>query len=151
MDLTAEQQDCLAQWVAQGMSLSEIQKEISDQWKISLTYMDVRFLVDDLDLSLQDREENKKPADNTGAGPVQGADGLLNDDGGVTVEVDKLVKPGTVVSGTVSFSDGEKADWQVDAMGRLGLVPARKGYKPESEDFMEFQTQLQNALQKQGF
>ncbi len=65
--------------------------------------------------------------------------------------MDKLVKPGTVVSGTVTFSDGEKADWQIDDMGRLGLVPARKGYKPDSEDFMEFQTQLQTALQRQGY
>ena len=145
MELSAEQKDGLTQWVAQGMSLAEIQKKMSDQWKLSLTYMDVRFLIDDLDLSLKDREESKKPAENTNPG------GLIADEGGVRIEVDKLVKPGTVVSGTVSFSDGEKADWQIDAMGRLGLVPARQGYKPDSEDFMEFQTQLQTALQRQGY
>ena len=145
MELSAEQKNGLTQWVGQGMSLAEIQKKMSDQWKLNLTYMDVRFLVDDLDLSLKDREESKKPAENTNPG------GLVADEGGVRIEVDKVVKPGTVVSGTVCFSDGEKADWQIDDMGRLGLVPARKGYKPDSEDFMEFQTQLQAALQRQGY
>ncbi len=127
------------------MSLAEIQKEMSDLWKFNLTYMDVRFLVDDLDLSLKDREESKKPAEKTDPG------GLVADEGGVRIEVDKLIKPGTMVSGKVIFSDGEKADWQIDATGHLGLVPARKGYKPDSEDFMEFQTQLQAALQKQRY
>lgn len=144
MELSAEQKESVAQWAAQGKSLAEIQKSLFDDWTLSLTYMEVRFLLDDLDLSLQDREETAKPSPKVEAEKMPGPDG-------VRVEVDKLVKPGTVVSGTVTFSDGVKAGWQVDQMGRLGLNPSQKGYKPDPEDFMEFQTQLQNALQKQGF
>ena len=39
------------------MGLSDIQKKINDDFGIVMTYMDVRFLVDDLDLDLIDEEE----------------------------------------------------------------------------------------------
>jgi len=54
MSLTPEQQQIVASWVAAGDNLSEVQKKLSEQFKLSLTYRDVRFLVDDLDLSLKD-------------------------------------------------------------------------------------------------
>jgi len=54
MSLTPEQKQTVATWVAAGDNLSAIQKKLSEQFKISMTYMDVRFLVDDLDLSLKD-------------------------------------------------------------------------------------------------
>lgn len=54
MSLTPEQQRIVASWVAAGDNLSEVQKKLSEQFKLSLTYRDVRFLVDDLDLSLKD-------------------------------------------------------------------------------------------------
>jgi hypothetical protein len=54
MTLTPEQKQTVASWVAAGDNLSAIQKKLSEQLKISMTYMDVRFLVDDLDLALKD-------------------------------------------------------------------------------------------------
>ena len=54
MTLTEEQKKTVSGWVAAGDSLSVIQKKLSEQMKISMTYMDVRFLVDDLNLQLQD-------------------------------------------------------------------------------------------------
>lgn len=54
MTLTPEQQQAVASWVAAGDSLSAIQKKLSEQFKVSLTYRDVRFLVDDLNLALKD-------------------------------------------------------------------------------------------------
>ncbi len=54
MTLTPEQKQTVASWVAAGDSLSAIQKKLSDQLKVSMTYMDVRFLVDDLNLQLKD-------------------------------------------------------------------------------------------------
>jgi hypothetical protein len=54
MTLTPEQKQTVASWVAAGDNLSAIQKKLSEQFKISMTYMDVRFLVDDLDLALKD-------------------------------------------------------------------------------------------------
>ena len=54
MNLLPEQKQAVASWVAAGDSLSAIQKKLSDQLKISMTYRDVRFLVDDLNLELKD-------------------------------------------------------------------------------------------------
>ncbi|MFT3870906.1 MAG: hypothetical protein QM715_20830 [Nibricoccus sp.] len=54
MTLTSEQQQAVSNWVAAGDNLSVIQKKLSEQFKISMTYMDVRFLVDDLNLALKD-------------------------------------------------------------------------------------------------
>jgi hypothetical protein len=54
MTLTPEQKQTVASWVAAGDNLSAIQKKLSEQLKISMTYMDVRFLVDDLDLAIKD-------------------------------------------------------------------------------------------------
>jgi len=54
MTLTPEQKQAVSTWVAAGDNLSAVQKKLSEQFKVSLTYMDVRFLVDDLNLALKD-------------------------------------------------------------------------------------------------
>lgn len=54
MTLTPEQKEALASWIAAGDNLSTVQKKLSEQFKLSMTYRDVRFLVDDLNLALQD-------------------------------------------------------------------------------------------------
>jgi len=54
MSLTPEQKKAVAAWVAAGDNLSAVQKKLQEQFKLSLTYRDVRFLVDDLNLELKD-------------------------------------------------------------------------------------------------
>lgn len=54
MTLTPEQKQAVAAWVAAGDSLSIVQSKLSEQFKVSMTYRDVRFLVDDLNLELKD-------------------------------------------------------------------------------------------------
>jgi hypothetical protein len=54
MTLLPEQKAAVASWVAAGDNLSTVQKKLAEQFKLSLTYRDVRFLVDDLGLTLQD-------------------------------------------------------------------------------------------------
>jgi hypothetical protein len=54
MVLTDEQKKVVATWVAAGDNLSAIQRKLADEFKVSMTYMDVRFLVDDLNLLLKD-------------------------------------------------------------------------------------------------
>jgi hypothetical protein len=54
MSLTPEQKAAVASWVAAGDNLSAVQKKLIEQFQISMTYRDVRFLVDDLDLALKD-------------------------------------------------------------------------------------------------
>ncbi len=71
--------------------------------------------------------------------------------GGVSVSVDSLARPGALVSGRVTFSDGNTAEWYLDQSGRLGVMPAQQGYRPSPTDLHEFQMELQNELQKLGF
>jgi hypothetical protein len=54
LTLTTEQKQTVASWVTAGDNLSAIQKKLSEHFQISMTYRDVRFLVDDLDLALKD-------------------------------------------------------------------------------------------------
>ena len=164
-ELTPDQQAAVKEWVNAGDSLSEIQGKIQESFGISMTYMDVRFLVDDIGAELQDNTPpepaNPDLAENSKTAP---SDSQPNDaiepeiDGGpgsgggaVKVTVDKLQRPGAVIGGSVTFSDGETAQWQIDQMGRLGIVPPREGYQPPEEDLTEFQTELQNVIQKQGY
>lgn len=170
MNLTDAQKQQISTWLEQGLKVADVQKKISAELGVSMTYMEVRFLLDDLRLKPKDPEPAKQPAPNsplaapppgTTAGPAKpiapasaaplapeaDAPGL----GGVKLSTDAIARPGTIVSGKVTFSDGQTADWYLDQMGRMGVVPAQKGYKPSQADVMEFQELLQLELQKMGF
>lgn len=153
MDITQENRDQIKKWVEEGRSLAQIQKDMLDDMGISMTYMDVRFLVDDLGLELAKEEEpevNQEEKSDEATLEAQG-EALLEEEGRVSVDLDTVVRPGAVVSGTVLFSDGVRAQWQLDTMGQLGLIPSQEGYRPNSEDVDAFQIELRNVLQKAGF
>ena len=148
----------ISKWVADGMGLSEVQKKIDDEFGIVMTYMDVRFLVDDLNLTLGDEEEPEpQESDDSNADPgSQDTDDLtpessLLGESGVSVEVDPVTPPGAMASGSVTFSDGQQKKWSLDQFGRLGLSGGNEGYKPSDEDVMEFQKKLDSALRGKGF
>ena len=69
----------------------------------------------------------------------------------MSLTADTIARPGTVVSGTVTFSDGKTATWYLDQTGRLGVVPVEEGYRPPSADVQEFQLLLDQQLQRMGF
>jgi uncharacterized membrane protein len=152
--LTSEQISKVSAWVAEGATLSQIQERLSSQFEISMTYMDVRFLVDDLNLALVEKEEPKKPeepaaeaAPAEAAAPTPAAPGA----GVVTVEVDTIAQPHAMVSGNVTFSDGEKADWYIDHQGRPGMAARTPGYRPTPQDITDFQVKLDAALRQAGY
>ncbi len=70
MSLSAEQKQAVAGWVTAGDSLSQVQKKLLEQFKVSMTYMDVRFLVDDLDLTVKDAAPKTVNADLSKAAPA---------------------------------------------------------------------------------
>ncbi len=158
MQLNDEQKTLVTQWVKEGCGLSEIQRRITDQFKINLMYMDVRFLIIELGLEIQDnRKEPAKPAP-----APENPDELASDaediselapppGGGVSVEIDRLTLPGSMVSGTVVFSDGVKANWSLDQTGRLALAAKDKTYRPSAQDVQEFQMAISRELQKRGY
>lgn len=150
MELTQEARNKVAEWVEEGRSLSDIQKSLMNELEISMTYMDVRFLVDDLGLEIGKEEETQEESVPTEEPEEQPGEALLEPEG-VKVEVDKIVRPGAVVSGSVVFSDGVRCEWQLDQMGQLGLIPSQEGYQPSREDIEDFQRELREELQKSGF
>lgn len=152
--LTPAQISKVSGWVTEGANLSQIQERLSTEFSIPMTYMDVRFLVDDLNLALVEKEEPKKeeevPAEDPpaeAAAPVPTVQGT----GVVTVEVDTIAQPHAMVSGHVTFSDGEKADWYIDQQGRPGMAARSPGYRPTPQDITDFQTKLDAALRQAGF
>ncbi|HWL53304.1 MAG TPA: hypothetical protein VNQ90_12785 [Chthoniobacteraceae bacterium] len=164
MQLTEEHRQAVAQWVAQGATLAEVQKRLGEEFDVRLTYMEARFLVDDLELKLQEAETKKPEAEADAAGPGAGAapSGLVDESGapiadetagaagGVQVSLDKIVRPGALVSGKVTFSDGVQAEWYLDQTGRFGLMPPTPEYRPSPDDMADFKIALERELQRQG-
>ena len=153
MNLTEAQKQTVSEWIAAGAKLSELQSRLAGEFGLRLTYMEVRFLVDDLKLRLQDPEP-PKPATPppTVPSPLAEPEATPAPAGGqVSVTVDKLARPGAMVSGGVTFSDGMSAEWYLDQTGRLGLVAKQQGYKPSPNDIQQFQAALEREMAKLGF
>ena len=163
MKLDDTQRQTVAKWIEEGAKLAEIQSRLAAEFGIKLTYMEVRFLVDDLKLVPKDPEPPKAPepppatekpetvpspdaanAAAPGESPAPAA-------GNVAVSVDQITRPGSLISGKVTFSDGQIADWYLDQMGRLGVVPKQQGYKPSAADVQDFQLALQKEVAKLGY
>lgn len=167
MSLSPEQTATVAQWVRDGASLSDVQKRIQEDFGLSMTYMDVRFLVDDLDLTLVDQAPKADASDVTKApppkpqptaAPADGEADVVEDaealpvEGNVTVDVDAATLiPGAMASGSVTFSDGVTGKWIIDNYGRPGFTEiSQDGYRPSPEDSQAFMQELSLALQKKG-
>lgn len=148
MNLSPELKEQLIGWVREGQSLSQLQRALEEAGT-KLTYMEVRFLLDDLAIDLPKATEPQEEEGDTAKPPVQDTvEADLEPAGGaVTVEVDRLTRPGAIASGSVVFSDGTKATWALDQMGRLALDAGSPDYRPPSEDIAEFQSQLRSALE----
>lgn len=154
MNLNEAQKQTVSDWIAAGAKLSEVQSRLTKELGITLTYMEVRFLVDDLKLRLKDPEPVKPatppvPEPNPVAATEVAA--APTPAGQVSVTVDQIARPGALVSGGVTFSDGMTADWYLDQTGRLGLVAKQQGYKPSPPDIQQFQAALEREMAKLGF
>jgi hypothetical protein len=167
MNLDEAQRQKVVEWIAQGLKLSEIQNRLISEFHLTMTYMEVRMLVDDLKLVPKDPEPVKHvesaltaaaapPAAGTRS-PVAGPGAAIpkpgqlpGEPGKVSLSVDQLTRPGSVVSGKVTFSDGTTAAWQLDQTGQLGLVAPQPGYRPPASDVQSFQVALEAELSKLG-
>jgi hypothetical protein len=178
MNLTEAQRASVAKWIADGLKLSDIQNRLDKELGLRLTYMEVRFLMDDLKLQPKDQERPvvapspvaakpaipaaplapvpAPPGQSDGPDPfdevMDGGEPPISGAGGnVAVTVDQITRPGALASGKVTFTDGKKAEWYLDQTGRLGLAPEEPGYRPPAADVSMFQLQLQAALSRAGF
>ena len=163
MQLNDTQKDAVRKWVAEGCGLTEIQKRLNDEFKLPVTFLDLRFLILDLGLTIKEQVKNTsaglelakaapvspdaEASDTEPLGPDSPDSGGTS---GVAVTLDRIVKPGSVVSGTVQFSDGVSASWMLDQLGRLALDAGKPNYRPSPEDVQAFQVELRNLLQSRG-
>jgi hypothetical protein len=163
MKLTTEQQQSVAAWVAAGATLNEIQDRLKTELGLVMTFMDTRFLLADLGLSLRAPDSETSETEAIGEVPADAGDEADGEYPGdfpeapeevpvpgapaqVRVTVDAVTLPGTMVSGKVTFSDGVKGGWYLDQMGQLGLTGIDRGYQPPEADVVAFQRELQRAL-----
>lgn len=152
--LNEEQKNIVAEWIAEGLSLSEIQDRMGMQWNLRMTYMETRMLIGDLQLLPKDpivpatekQNEEAAPQSPHPEDPDQAAPA-----GGVSVTTDTLARPGAMISGKVTFSDGLTGMWHLDQFGRFNLIPPTPGYKPSEEDIQKIQPLLDRELSKAGF
>jgi hypothetical protein len=166
MQLTDEQKQKVSAWMEEGLKLSDIQGRLGDECGLRLTYMDVRLLVDDLKLVPKDppapvaaKVEQAAPeasvptpaASAPAEASLLAADATAKPVGKISLSVDQIARPGTIVSGSVTFSDGKTAAWYLDQQGRLGVVPAEQGYRPPAGDVEEFQVALDRELATMGY
>ena len=162
----------VAEHVAEGMSLSRIQDELTAQ-NVKITFMELRLIASEIDMAelekLDKKAEVKKeepqapaaekaaPAEAPAEEPVPetpAEEAPVPEDtpaeeaaprGPTVVEISKLAMPGTVMNGSVKFGSGVTADWFLDQMGRLALDKVEGG-KPNEKDIEEFQIELRKML-----
>lgn len=161
----------VAERVAEGVSLSKIQDELTAQ-QVKITFMELRLIASEIDTEelekLDKKAEVKKeesapaaapaeesasaeapaaPADEPEEVPVAPEEAPAEDAprGPTVVEISKLAMPGTVMNGSVKFGSGVTADWFLDQMGRLALDKVEGG-KPNEKDIQEFQIELRKML-----
>ena len=163
--LSDEQKGAVAKWFAAGASVAEIQKRISEEFGIDMTYLDVRLMVADLPQPTEPEEpapppqpenqeipDSPEPLDNQEVPEDTGNQEVPPPpvNGELSVSVDPLAPPGALACGSVVFSDGTSGKWMLDQMGRLGLSGLPEGYRPSPEDGAQFQPKLLAALRAKG-
>ena len=163
--LSEEQKSAVAEWFAAGAGVAEIQKRISSEFGIDLTYLDVRLMVADLPQPVEPEPVAQEVVlDNPGDEEIPDAAEIPDNpeppespedpdeaaQAELSVSVDPLAPPGAIACGSVVFSDGTAGKWVLDQMGRLGLSGLPEGYRPPSEDGAQFQAKLVAALRARG-
>jgi len=152
--LTAEQIATIQSWADEGDGLSEIQSKLGSEFEAKVTYLETRFLLEDIGVELKKEpepepepevEEEAEEADPTEDGD---APELSGDE--VDVSIDKLVRPEALISGKVRFAGGHSAGWWLDQAGQLGMDPKDEAFNPSPEQMMAFQRQLQEKIQQSG-
>lgn len=149
--LSPEQFAQVEQWASEGANLNQIQDRLKSEFDITLTYMEARLLMLDIGVKIKDKPRPVEKAAEPEASPAEsaGEEPSLTP-GEVTLGLDKITIPGAMVSGQVTFSDGQKATWYVDQMGQLGLGGVPNSYQPPKADIPTFRRELDRLLQESG-
>lgn len=162
MNLTESQRNAVAEWFAAGASLDEIQKRLNSEFGVHMTYLDLRLMVAELPQPKEEEPEAPEGPDNPEGqnatdNPETPEDPETSDNSdaesqsaNVTVDLDAITIPGTMASGSVTFTDGTTGKWYLDGYGRLGLGETPPGYRPPPADAALFQARLMELLRSRG-
>lgn len=155
--LSPEQISHIQAWADEGDGLPEIQKKLRDEFEMRVTYLETRFLLEDLKIELKPApvaEPEAVPEETESA--AEGEDELSSEDsadGGTAsakVTIDALLRPNAIISGKVDFGGGHVTSWWLDQMGRLGMDPIASGFRPSEAQALAFQDELRAVIQKSG-
>ncbi len=131
----------MAAELAAGRTLSEIQNAINEKFGCKLKFMDVRILAAELENVDWGKNDPVEPVKEE---PAEAAPAPAS---GVTkIETSKILRPGAMAGGSVTFISGASAEWYVDQYGQLGLDKV-KG-EPDEADIKDFQVELQKLFSR---
>ncbi len=155
--LSPEQISQIQAWADDGDGFPEIQKKLRDEFEVRITYLETRFLLEDLKIELKPAPEPEPEPEvvpeETGVSDDESTGGdHPAEDGDATakVSIDALLRPGAIISGKVDFGGGHVASWWLDQMGRLGMDPIADGFRPSEAQVLAFQEELRAVVQKSG-
>jgi len=143
---TEERKIIVRELLAKGQTLSQIQDYLSKEKGDSITYMELRLLLSEMPDAKLPEKEFPKTVIPPPSSPV--ATSTEKPAGKVSISVDQMPAPGSMLSGYARFSSGAKAHWFLDETGRLGLEPELGSGKPTQADMQEFSTELKRLLQQ---
>lgn len=150
--VTAEQLEMVRRWAAEGVDLNGIQKRLSADCGVHMTYMDVRFLLLDHGIEIAtaaapvpEKKAEEAPAASAPAAPEEQAP-AAGQGGKLVVTLDELTLPGTLISGKVQFASGTRGGWQIDQLGRFAWNDLQG--QPTPEELQAFQVELTQLLSR---
>ena len=159
-----ERKEVVKKQLAEGRTLSEIQDYLHKEKSDSITYMALRLLLSEIpDVKIPEKELLKTASPTTPPSALDVGTGLASKNSGpaapqkaqeaggkLSIGMDHVPQPGSVLSGFARFSSGAKAHWFLDEMDRLGLEPELGSDKPTQADMKEFSSELRRMLEQAG-
>ncbi|MEM6279731.1 MAG: hypothetical protein AAF733_09650 [Verrucomicrobiota bacterium] len=151
--LTDDQIATIRNWADQGDELSDIQKKLADEMEVRITYLETRFLLEDLKIELKPIEEPKsEPEEGIAEKAIPEPEESLTeepspaDEEEVSVTIDQVLRPGALISGQAMFAGGKSMAWWLDQMGQLGVDPSDPDFRPSEAQLRTFQIKLQQTI-----
>lgn len=164
--LSDDQIATIQSWAEGGDQLSDIQKRLGEELDVKVTYLETRFLLEDLKIEIKAEAKPEPEEEEAPEGASDAAEDVAGEaagdeaadlpqeapvgDANVSVTVDTVVRPDALVSGRADFGGGKTAAWWLDQMGRLGFDTDDPEFRPSEAQAMAFQTELQKAIQQSG-
>ncbi len=137
MIITPDLLDEIRAWAGQGVDLNGIQKNLAEQG-VSIRFMDLRFLLLDHDIEILTPAAPAAEAEKPAPEPESPAGAKM------TVTLDELQIPGTMLSGKALFPSGIRGAWCFDQTGRFAWTDLSA--KPSSEEMKSFEVELNTLL-----